>query len=57
MVSNAGCKDVSDFLDRMIVVDYLVGNDDRHYGNFGLLRDAETLEIEGSPPFSTPVPR
>lgn len=50
MVSNAGCKDVSDFLDRMIVVDYLVGNDDRHYGNFGLLRDAETLEIEGFAP-------
>ena len=49
-LSNAGCKDVSDFLDRMIVVDYLVGNDDRHYGNFGLLRDAETLEIEGFAP-------
>ena len=45
---------MSDFLDRMIVMDYLVGNDDRHYGNFGLLRDAETLEIEGfAPMFDT----
>ena len=53
-LSDAGCTDVSDFLDRMIVVDYLVGNDDRHYGNFGLLRDAETLEIEGfAPMFDT----
>ena len=48
--SDAGCTHVSDFLDRMIVVDYLVGNEDRHYGNFGLLRNAETLEIVGFAP-------
>ena len=56
-LSDAGCTDVSDFLDRMIVVDYLVGNDDRHYGNFGLLRDAETWRSRVSLPCSTLVPR
>ncbi len=31
-------------LDRMIVFDYLIGNTDRHLNNFGLIRDATTLE-------------
>lgn len=53
-LSDAGCNNVSDFLDRMIVVDYLVGNEDRHYGNFGLLRNADTLEVVGfAPMFDT----
>ena len=32
------------FLDRMMVLDYVIANEDRHFNNFGVLRDAETLE-------------
>ena len=31
----------------MAVLDYIIGNTDRHYGNFGFIRDAETLEWKG----------
>ncbi|MBO5559067.1 MAG: HipA domain-containing protein [Ruminococcus sp.] len=37
-------------LDKMIVFDYIIANEDRHFGNFGLLRDADTLEIKGAAP-------
>jgi hypothetical protein len=36
--------DIVPFLDRMIVVDYIIANEDRHLGNFGLIRNADTLE-------------
>lgn len=39
-----------EFLDRMIVLDYIISNKDRHYNNFGALRDAETLEWLGMAP-------
>ena len=38
------------FLDRMIVLDYLIANEDRHYNNYGALRNAETLEWVGMAP-------
>lgn len=37
-------------LDEMLIVDYIIGNTDRHYRNFGLIRDVNTLEIIGSAP-------
>lgn len=37
-------------LDTMIAVDYLTLNDDRHWGNFGFLRDSTTLEFKGMAP-------
>ena len=37
-------------LDEMIVLDYLIGNQDRHKGNFGAVRDAETLQFLGMAP-------
>lgn len=37
-------------LDRMIVCDYLLANGDRHMGNFGILRDPDTLEWIGAAP-------
>lgn len=37
-------------LDQMIVLDYLVANEDRHQNNFGVIRNAETLEWLGSAP-------
>lgn len=45
-----GIKDVVPFLDRMIVVDYIIANEDRHFNNFGVLRNAETLEWIGMAP-------
>lgn len=41
---------VSDFLDRLIVFDYLIANEDRHFNNFGFIRDAKTLEFIGPAP-------
>jgi hypothetical protein len=37
-------------VDRMIIVDYLIVNADRHYNNFGAIRDARTLEWLGLAP-------
>ena len=45
-----GAPDVVPSLDRMIVLDYIIANEDRHLNNFGLLRDAETLEWLGFAP-------
>lgn len=45
-----GAPDVVPALDRMIVLDYLIANEDRHLNNFGLLRNAETLEWIGFAP-------
>ncbi|MBR6984327.1 MAG: HipA domain-containing protein [Ruminococcus sp.] len=42
--------DIVPMLDRMIVFDYIIANEDRHFGNFGLLRDPETLEWIGTAP-------
>ena len=45
-----GISDVVPFLDRMIVLDYIILNEDRHLNNFGALRNAETLEWLGMAP-------
>ncbi len=42
--------DVTTDLAQMIVVDYLIANEDRHLNNFGLIRNAKTLEWLGSAP-------
>lgn len=39
-----------EFLDKMIVLDYLIANEDRHLNNFGVIRNAETLEWIGFAP-------
>lgn len=31
-------------LDEMLVADFLIANEDRHFGNFGMLRDPDTLQ-------------
>lgn len=43
-------KNVVPFLDKMIVLDYIIANEDRHFNNFGVLRNAETLEWIGMAP-------
>ena len=45
-----GIAGVVSFLDRMMVLDYIIANEDRHLNNFGLLRDAKTLEWLGFAP-------
>lgn len=45
-----GITDFVPFLDRMIVLDYIIANEDRHLNNFGALRNAETLEWIGMAP-------
>ena len=45
-----GAPNVVPSLDRMIILDYIIANEDRHLNNFGLLRNAETLEWIGMAP-------
>ena len=46
--------DIVPFLDRMIVLDYIIANGDRHLNNFGLIRDAASLEwISPAPVFDS----
>ncbi|MBP0960667.1 MAG: HipA domain-containing protein [Oscillospiraceae bacterium] len=45
-----GIPKVKEFLDRMIVLDYIIANEDRHLNNFGAVRNAETLEWIGMAP-------
>lgn len=45
-----GVPGVQDAIDRMLVTDYLIVNEDRHLNNFGAVRNAETLEWAGMAP-------
>ena len=45
-----GAPGVERAVDQMIVLDYLIANEDRHQNNFGLIRDANTLDWIGAAP-------
>ena len=45
-----GVEDCTTFLDRMTCTDFIIANEDRHFGNFGIIRDPESLEIKGFAP-------
>ncbi len=45
-----GIPDMQEFIDYMLVFDYLMANTDRHFGNFGAIRNVETLEWIGPAP-------
>lgn len=45
-----GVHNVAHALGQMIVLDYLIANEDRHLNNFGLLRNPDTLEWLGPAP-------
>ena len=47
---NLGIPGMKDALDRMMVLDYLIVNEDRHQNNFGVVRNAETLAYLGAAP-------
>lgn len=38
-----GIENAREQIDKMLVIDYIIANSDRHYGNFGAVRNAETL--------------
>ena len=42
--------DIVPFLDRMLVLDYIMGNTDRHTNNLGLIRNPDTLGWMGPAP-------
>ena len=45
-----GVKDNIEMLDKMMVLDYLILNHDRHFKNFGILRNSQTLDIVSAAP-------
>ena len=45
-----GIANIERSLDKMLVLDYIIANEDRHLNNFGLVRNAETLEWIGFAP-------
>ena len=45
-----GIENIVLAVDQMIVVDYIIANEDRHLNNFGLIRNATTLEWVGVAP-------
>lgn len=45
-----GICGMKEAVDQMLVLDYLIVNEDRHQNNFGVIRNAETLEYVGAAP-------
>jgi len=45
-----GIPDAKNMIDKMLTLDYIIANEDRHWNNFGVLRNAETLEWIGIAP-------
>lgn len=43
-------KNVKEYFDIMLAVDYILCNYDRHYGNFGFIRNIDTFQFEGIAP-------
>ena len=47
----ANYHQVKTFLNEMLTLDYLIENIDRHFGNFGLIRNVQTLQVKPAPIF------
>lgn len=45
-----GTRNAVHSIDQMLVLDYIIANEDRHMNNFGFVRDANTLEWIGFAP-------
>lgn len=53
-LENYGISNVRQKLEHMLLLDFIMGNIDRHFNNFGVLRNSDTLEfIDVSPLFDT----
>lgn len=49
-LNNLGIKDAETLTDKMIVCDYIIANKDRHFNNFGVIRNVNTLKFIGVAP-------
>ena len=49
-LNNLGIKDAETLTDKMILCDYIIANKDRHFNNFGVIRDVNTLKFIGVAP-------
>ena len=49
-LSMVGAEGAEDYLDKTIMLDYIIANEDRHLGNMGILRDPQSLEFKGFAP-------
>lgn len=47
---NFGIANIRSETEKMLVLDFLIANEDRHFNNFGLIRNASTLEWIGVAP-------
>jgi len=45
-LESIGLKNEKDYINKMIFIDYLIGNTDRHGENYGVMRDAKSLEYK-----------
>ena len=45
-----GIPSMKEAIDKMLILDFLIANVDRHFHNFGAIRDANTLEWIGASP-------
>ena len=45
-----GIKNVIDYVNKMLVFDFIIANEDRHYNNFGFIRNTDTLSFEDISP-------
>lgn len=50
LCNKQGITGAVDFLNKLITVDYIIANEDRHLNNFGFIRNADTLEWIGFAP-------
>ena len=50
MCEKYGIANAQEYINNMITADKIIGNDDRHLGNFGFIRDVETGNIIGFAP-------
>lgn len=48
--NNLGIPNIEESINQMLVLDYLVMNEDRHQNNFGVIRNADNLEWIGASP-------
>ncbi|MDR0587302.1 MAG: HipA domain-containing protein [Treponema sp.] len=45
-----GIRNAKESVNKMICLDFLIANSDRHHGNFGIIRNADTLQWEKAAP-------
>lgn len=48
--TSLGVSDIVKSVDEMLVLDYIIANEDRHQNNFGLIRNADTLRWVAAAP-------